>query len=67
MRWMKGPPPGPGWYIASARRKVGTYRWWNGYCWSEAAHIGDTMAQVVHAASRRCTQFVSEQIEWIKP
>lgn len=67
MRWLKGDPPTPGWYIASACRKTDTYRWWNGVCWSEACHPGDPIALVIQRAMRRCNYMLTDLIEWIKP
>lgn len=50
--WHKGPPPFPGWWMASVRRRTYMWRWWNGLNWSRVAmdeylapHAGERAAQ----------------------
>ena len=35
--WNPGPPPRPGWYLASVARAGRFYRWWDGKLWSVVA------------------------------
>lgn len=36
LTWHKGPPPHPGWWLASTTRNKRLWRWWSGIGWSRA-------------------------------
>ena len=62
--WHKGPPPHIGWWVATARRNQGTWRWWDGVQWSRAVTAGAPPLAAAKAASVPMAFWAPARIEW---
>lgn len=60
--WHKGPPPHPGWWVASFSKDRICWRWWNGAKWSFPAYRSFT-AQEAAIKAIRC-EYGTKDIEW---
>ena len=64
--WHPGPPPAPGWYLASVARTGQFYRWWDGQ-WSVCATPWFDAAAAAAAAEIPAPADVQRRIWWAWP
>ena len=62
--WHKGPPPHVGWWNASYQRKLNTWRFWDGQCWSYAALPGYSPEKVSEIAGIKSSSLLGAVMEW---
>lgn len=60
--WRSGPPPHIGWWNASLNLCEGTWRWWDGVKWSQAAYP-DMSAELAASQAESC-KFSTRYIKW---